>query len=279
MYTYYMTTATATATATATPNPNPNPTTDKIASVSAVLVSIVYFVFFVIICLIYDNLIANRINAAFSHHPLLDFVGDNQDIMGYENRKMNINQILNTYRFWSIFVVFCVIIGSNMGIYSVYLKGTQPLKALSIIAWFAVVIVVPIYLICNTVAFVKVFENSIGYSVAKLMYRHYGSFSTFMNTLFTHNSFYTNSEEINVDFGFLFSLFRLDNFGTVLSNIGKKPDNPKYNFHVNTAVQEEDLRYLLRAVVTKNTIGHLSWIYFAAVACTLVSVQYVSYVL
>lgn len=250
----------------------------KIPDVSAMLVSLIYLVLFVIIGLIYDKLISDQILLVFNHHPLLDFAGPNLDINGYDNYKKNIDQLQSKFRFWSIFFVFGIIIANNMGIYTAYMKGTQPGKALPIILGFAMIIVAPMYLLCNKITFIKVFENSIGYMVTKLLYRKHGSFTAFINTLFTHKSF-TTSPEIKVDFGFLFSLFRLDNFGTMLYKMRKTPTNPEYNFHVDTAIREDDLRYLLRAVVTKNTIGHLSWIYFATLAATLISVQYLSFVL
>jgi hypothetical protein len=259
-------------------NSNSNSNYNKIANVSATLVSVVYLLLFAILAVIYDKLISDRIVNMFHIHPLLDFAGPNKDVNGYENYRENIDKLQNSFRFWSIFAVFGIIIATNMGIYLNYLRGRQPMKALYTIAGFTCIIVVPMYLLCNKITFIKIFENSIGYLVAKTLYRKHGSFDKFISTLFTHKTFIANSE-VKINYGFMFSLFRLDNFGAVLRNIGNKPDNADYNFHVNPAIMEEDLRYLLRAVVTKNTIGHLSWVYFAAVASTLISIQYASYIL
>lgn len=265
-------------TTSVTPKKIADSSSPKIANVSATLISFVYLVLFAIMALIYDKLISDKIVNIFHIHPLLNFAGPNKDVNGYENYKENIDKLQNIFRFWSIFAVFGIIIATNMGIYVNYLKGTQPMKALYTIAGLTCIIVVPMYLMCNKITYIKIFENSIGYLVAKGLYRKYGSFDKFMSTLFTHKTFITNSH-IKINYGFMFSLFRLDNFGAVLRNIGNKPDNAEYNFYVNPEVVEDDLRYLLRAVVTKNTIGHLSWVYFAAVASTLISIQYVSYVL
>ena len=195
----------------------------------------------------------------------------------YQEKWTDINTSLNQHRFMLFIILFIVIFIVNVGIiYSLLLKGTQIITAMKIVSISTIIIIGITSILINNITFVKIFENTIGFSIVKLFSpKQNVSFSTFINDLFEH-SHYPNG---GINFDFLFTAFRLDNFGDILKDIGNKNDNTdtnsKYDFYFNSSTNDE-LNQLARMVVMKNSIGHLSWMFFATIATTLISTKFLA---
>jgi hypothetical protein len=129
-------------------------------------------------------------------------------------------------------------------------------------------------LLTNNVNFIKIFENTIGYTIASLFSPVKGkTFTEFINGLFKHNAFVSG-----IDYHFLFSVFRLDNFGHIIKDLTTLDDlgRPKYDFTFIKDIDESSLQKLFECVVMKNTIGNFCWLIFSSIATTLVSIKFLS---
>ncbi len=238
----------------------------KAPRVSLMLLLPAYFLFYVLFFVFYNILLTNSIHAKLADLTL--YLDDSNG--QYQNSKDDVNHIVNKFRFIFFLIISLFFLVSNMMIYVFYLNGSRKLYALKIIGACILLIIGPMFLLCNSSPFVKIFENSIGYMIARFIsFRSNESFSTFMKNLFTHTSFQ------DIDFTFVFSLFTLNNFGTLLHDIGTK--RTESNFYINpTYATQENIKHLLDAVIRKNTIGHMCWIYFTTIASSLIAIKYTS---
>jgi hypothetical protein len=232
---------------------------NKIHFVSFCMMCIIYFLFFCIFLLFYNMILTRQILLSIPH-DLHDFLSEFQNISGYATHKTIIDTILFKYRIASFFIVSLFIISTNLIIYVYVCNGTQISYAIRVIIECILITLLPMYVLCNNVSVVKMFENSIGYFVVKNIYRVDGtSFSTFMNSFFIHTDYE------NVDFTFLFTMFQLSNFGDMLNTFYM---NKNANFHFASDTTEANLHHLLSAVVCKNSIGHICWIFFTSIITT-----------
>lgn len=246
---------------------NKDDTTSLSTTVPIVSVTLFYFVLFFIIGLFYNVLLSKSIISIMKNQDYVNNLDNNES---FQEKWKQIRYCLNQYRFVLFCVVFITTFTVNFGImYSLILKGSQNMKAMKVISLCIFAIIGVTFLLVNNINFNKVFENTIGYFLVQFLSPKKNiSFTTFMNSLFTHNIF----PKGGIDFSFLFSFFRLDNFGNVLKDIGIK-SNGKYDFHLNE-LHVENMDLLTNMVVTKNTVGHMSWILFSTVACTFISLKY-----
>ena len=230
-------------------------------------ITLMYIVLFFVIGLFYNVLLSKSILSIMQNQ---DFVNNLDDSDSYQTKWKKIQYCLNQYRFALFFIVFITTFTINYGImYSLILKGTQNSKAIKVIMVCITAIIGVTFLMVNNINFNKVFENTLGFFLVQcLSPKKNVSFSTFINSLFSHSIFPKNG----IDFSFVLTLFRLDNFGDILKDIGTK-SNGKYDFHFHP-LQLENIDLFTHMVVTKNTIGHMCWILFSTIACTFVSLKF-----
>ena len=231
-------------------------------------ITVLYTIVFFIIGIFYNVLLSKSLMTIIQNQHYVDNV--NQSESSYPNKWSDIQSCQNQYRFILFFIVFIVTFAINFGImYSLIMKGNQNYKAMKVITLCIVAMIGVMFLLINNINFVKIFENSVGfYLVQFLSPKKNISFSTFFNSLFVHDMF----PKGGIDFSFLFTLFRLDNFGDLLKDIGTH-SNGKYDFHLNP-LNVENLDVLTNMIVTKNTIGHMCWILFSTLASTFVSLKF-----
>lgn len=231
-------------------------------------ITVLYSIIFFIIGIFYNVLLSKSVISIIQNQHYVDNI--NQD-ESYQNKWKDINSCLNQYRFILFCIVSMITFAINFGImYSLILKGSQNYTAMKVITLCILAIIGVMFLLINNINFTKIFENSVGfYLVQFLSPKNNVSFSTFINSLFIHDIFPKGG---GIDFSFLFTMFRLDNFGDILKDIGTK-SNGKYDFHLNP-INLQDLNLLTNMIVTKNTIGHMCWILFSTLACTFVSLKF-----
>ena len=147
-------------------------------------------------------------------------------------------------------------------VYKLFLNGQDDVVGAQILFFCFFLTLGVTYVLCNNVTFIKVFENTIGYGIVTAIYGLRGSFM----------KSYIQKPEDNVHYDFLFSVFRLDNFGDVLMDV-KQSD--KYDFEIK---QDQEVTYLhlLEKVHMKHIIGHTCWIYFATLVSTLIASKYMA---
>jgi len=230
---------------------------------------VIYIILISIIGIFYNNLVTKSIIKILNknNNVLTDYY-----TLDYSDKWIEINHCLSQYRFILFIVLFIVIFIVNIFIvYTLILKGTQLNNAMKVVSICIPAIVGTTFLLVNNVNFVKIFENTIGFAVAKLFSpKKDTSFSIFISNLFKHEKFPLGG----INFDFLFSVFRLDNFGDILKDIGIKSTG-KYDFHLNSPT-DADLSSFASMVVMKNSIGHLCWVFFSTIACTMVSIKYLA---
>ena len=270
-------------------------------TISFYFLSIVYFIFFYITYLFYDNLVTNTLAKNIALAYSLNDTG---------RMWKTVNSTLILKRFflflWIIVFIFIFVVGI---IYMSIMKGTRVSSAMKISAICIIGIVGGSFLLMNSNLFVKVFENTVGYgwiqTIAGKDVEH------IMNLLFEHNTFKNPPilPDTKIDLGFLLSIFSIDNFVNVLNDIKDEAKENKYDFSLRNndsmktkfdSIYYEDrentylksIQYelehpksdtnitdivvndLAKMTVRKNTIGHLCWIYFAGIVSTVVSMKY-----
>ena len=230
-------------------------------------ITFMYIILFFIIGMFYNVLLSQSI-LSLMHNQ--DFINHLDSSDSYETKWNNIRYCVNKYRCILFVVISILSFAINYGImYALILKGSQHSKAIQVITLCIIAIIGVTFLMINNINFNKVFENTVGFFLVQcLSPKKNVSFSTFINSLFSHSIF----PKGGIDFSFLLTMFRLDNFGDVLKDIGTKP-NGKYDFYFHS-LQLENLDLFTHMIVTKNTIGHMCWILFSTLACTFVSLKF-----
>ena len=179
---------------------NKDDTTSLSTTVPIVSVTLFYFVLFFIIGLFYNVLLSKSIISIMKNQDYVNNLDNNES---FQEKWKQIRYCLNQYRFVLFCVVFITTFTVNFGImYSLILKGSQNMKAMKVISLCIFAIIGVTFLLVNNINFNKVFENTIGYFLVQFLSPKKNiSFTTFMNSLFTHNIF----PKGGIDFSFLFS--------------------------------------------------------------------------
>jgi hypothetical protein len=203
---------------------------------------------------------------------LIDFLGEG-NTLNYDLIWAKLQSCVNNYRFYLFLITFASTLLINVGIiYTVILKGKNFNHALKVVSVTSVAVIGVTSLLANNVAFVKIFENTLGYVVTNLVSpKKDHSLNMFMNSLFSHNTFGKGG----IDFSFLFTAFRLDNLGDIIRDIGFLKQESKYDFYINNdGGLDNDLILLANAVVMKNTVGYMTWTLFSSITATIISMKY-----
>ena len=237
-------------------------------------ITIVYTLLFIIIGVFYNSLLTSSIGTILNEDvKLIDFLGEG-NTLSYDLIWTKLQSCVNNYRFYLFVITFGATLLINVGIiYAVILKGKNINHALKVVSVTSVAVIGATSLLANNVAFVKIFENTLGYSISSLFSpkKDY-PLNMFMNSLFIHNTFGKGG----IDFSFLFTAFRLDNLGDIIRDIGSKvSDVSKYDFYIkNDEGLNNDLNLLANAVVMKNTVGYMTWTLFSTITATIISMKY-----
>ena len=236
-------------------------------------ITIVYTLLFIIIGVFYNSLLTSSIgNILIEDVKLIDFLGEG-NTLNYDLIWAKLQSCVNNYRFYLFLITFASTLLINVGIiYTVILKGKNFNHALKVVSVTSVAVIGVTSLLANNVAFVKIFENTLGYVVTNLVSpKKDHSLNMFMNSLFSHNTFGKGG----IDFSFLFTAFRLDNLGDIIRDIGFIKQESKYDFYINNdGGLGNDLNLLANAVVMKNTVGYMTWTLFSSITATIISMKY-----
>jgi hypothetical protein len=233
-------------------------------------ISIFYTIIFFVIGIFYNNLITSSIIKIIGNLSEYLDPGNNSD--SYNKKWQEINKCLNLFRFYLFIIVFLIVLVINVAfIYILILNGSKIKHAMKAVSITIIAVIGVTFLLINNINFVKIFENTIGYSIAKFFPPQENvPFDKFINKLFIHDNF----QKGGINFDFLFPSFRLDNIGHILNDIGTSKKK-KYDFHLNS-IEENDLQTLIKLVTMKNTVGHICWILFSSIATTIISVKYLT---
>ena len=236
-------------------------------------ITIVYTLLFIILGVFYNSLLTSSIgNILIEDVKLIDFLGEG-NTLNYDLIWAKLQSCVNNYRFYLFLITFASTLLINVGIiYTVILKGKNFNHALKVVSVTSVAVIGVTSLLANNVAFVKIFENTLGYVVTNLVSpKKDHSLNMFMNSLFSHNTFGKGG----IDFSFLFTAFRLDNLGDIIRDIGFIKQESKYDFYINNdGGLGNDLNLLANAVVMKNTVGYMTWTLFSSITATIISMKY-----
>lgn len=196
----------------------------------------------------------------------------------------NISKFMIGLRMAIFVVVFVLICICNYGVFQAYLNNLSSPQVTKVTIMTTISIIGLMFLLTNDVSFIKVFENTIGYSVVSAGHMlSSGEFSgtsleEFMNaTIFTYKNENENVARdlvySKINYDFLLTVFRLDNFCEAMDALVKKEDSD-YCFYLTD--DEERIKHLLSLVVQKNLVGQLCWIYLATLCATIVSFKFLA---
>lgn len=188
----------------------------------------------------------------------------------------DINRHVSRSRFFLFSVVFLLVFGMSMVLYSLVYRGTDTIFAMKRTSICTSLILGFTFLFVNNSSMVLPFENSIGYSLVSATSKKF--LNETMNHIFTHK-FFTGKQvfpSTNIYFDFMMNTFSVKHFANVFSELFY--NNDKYDFKINThskdGITKTDIENLFRFVLQKQTIGHSCWIYFASLTSIIISMQY-----
>ena len=191
-----------------------------------------------------------------------------------------INKSLAIYRFLLFIVIFVLLlVFLYVFVYNFTLRGTSSSMALGIISVCLLTIVGITFLMIHNTTFVKIFENTIGYGLVNAIWGE--GINERLKKMFSHQFFKKDIidkslPETNFSFNFLFSLLHLHNFKEMIEIIGSGETGVIENPQLQQKDKDAYEKYLFDCVVLKNTVGHLSWVFFSSLVATLVSIRFLS---
>lgn len=301
------------------------------------LVAFIYFILCAILFHVFEAFISEKIvgivfDQGETSKNFIKYLADRD----YRNDRLaslpsdmwsQIDSELTMSRFAMFFsVTFGLIILNYACIYHGYLGGTQDSLAFQILTVCFLGIMGIIFLLCNNVSFVKIFENTIGYAYVDSLFSFFPNSrnNATLDDFMKHRIFDSKTnpvqdmKQLGAKYDFLFTLFRLDNFGHVLREIlthtrrvkttdtnqvgggtdgltgegnvvmggggggggGVTDTNLKYPFVLNSKLfeatdrRENNFRHLIRLIIKKHMIGHITWIFFGMFMSTVIASKY-----
>jgi hypothetical protein len=255
---------------------------------------------FMFIIYIYNLLLINNIMPELKKKQLLNtwaaiLSGGNNKIQGgvdgdgddsikarkaeWEEFMTVINTYLSRSRFFLFLVMYGMMIGITVFMYSIIYRGTNTSMAASRSAVALLLVMGFTFLFVNNDSMIRPFENVFGSMFVNMTNRKYVQET--MRGIFQHKYFTSETifPEATMYFDFMLNAFSLKNIPDVIFDIFYK-DN-KYDFKINQGGNQEDegvsanrLENLFKYVLQKHTIGHSCWVYFASLAGCIISMKY-----
>jgi hypothetical protein len=188
----------------------------------------------------------------------------------------DMNRHVSRSRFYLFTVIFILVVGMSMILYSLIYHGTDTQSAFKRTSLCSFLILAFTFLFVNNSSMVLPFENSVGYSLVSATSKKF--LNETMNHIFSHKFFQEKQVFPNTDIylDFMMNTFSVKQFANVFSELFY--NNDKYDFKINTnsesGITKTDLENLFRFVLQKQTIGHSCWIYFASLTSIIISMRY-----
>ena len=139
------------------------------------------------------------------------------------NNTNEISAILSRVRFVNFLFICLILVTTNTYlVYQITMKGTQIDLAAQITALVTASVVGVAFILCNDVTFIRIFENTVGYTVLDMIYggaNMYGGMDKVMADFLDMKIDGNTVPWFNRVFklGFLFTAFRLDNFNDAVA--------------------------------------------------------------
>jgi len=273
------------------------PNVNRVTVPSLIVVSFVYFVLFVIIFLFYDAATTGSIADILvrGYETCKTAVQKNSDSADSNVSSEDVSyaayiQFWREHR-WRIVLrkmgLFVAVFGSLFGgllgfVYVFLMKGSNVREAAKIIGICLATMLGTTFLLVDNQYFVTIFENTFGYQCMVSL----KSTRDTIDALFQHRTFTQASfPGLTLWMNFLLSVFRMNNFGYVLQQIGDttRPTN-QFDFTLRSPDSDQNaedqtpkhVQDLAKRVVRKHAMGHMCWIYFSAIAATMITVKQLS---
>ena len=180
-------------------------------------------------------------------------------------------------RFFLVVALFMVLLGTILFTYSLYYHGENYQAAARMISIALAFILGFTFLFTNNRTMIQPFENVVGYGMVKLFSN--SVLRDALGGIFRHKHFknkYIFPGAV-LYYDFILNSLTVDNFPTVLEEIYK--NNAKYDFEINTdekaGISTQHVQNLFEIVLSKNTIGHMCWLFFASMVGSMLSFQYI----
>jgi len=202
-----------------------------------------------------------------------------RDVGEWNELMAEVNRYISRSRFFLMCVVFGLVMGGTMILYSLIYHGSQPAdEAAKRVALCTGLVLGFTFLFVNNTSMIRPFEQGVGYNLLALT-SHKFLVDT-MKSIFQHKYFTSRHVFPGADvyYDFMMNTFSLTNIPEVLDEVYYHED--RYDFAINTRPGDEggitktDLENLFKYVLQKHTIGHSCWIYFASLTSVIISIQY-----
>lgn len=180
-------------------------------------------------------------------------------------------------RFFLVVALFVVLLATILFTYSLYYHGENYQAAARMISIALAFILGFTFLFTNNRTMIQPFENVVGYGMVKLFSN--SVLRDALGGIFRHKHFKNKYvfPGAALYYDFILNSLTVDNFPTVLEEIYK--NNAKYDFEINTdeqtGISTQHVQNLFEIVLSKNTVGHMCWLFFAALAGSMLSFQYI----
>ena len=237
---------------------------------------------------IYNQLVTKNILTILEENGILDALakafkrGDFNVEMDGEEKPFSdywtfvVNSVLRTVtrgRFVLLIAIFAFMVAFNLFLYTIVFRGNDVINAIKIISVIMAVILVLTFLVVNNQTMNNPFEHVIGYQVVRGK-----NLTNLVTHIFQHKFFekQTTFPGANLYYDFIVNTMNLKNYPTVLEEIYRNSD--KYDFKINMdpekGISKGHIMDLYKTIITKNSIGHLCWMFFGSLVGTIISLKY-----
>lgn len=184
----------------------------------------------------------------------------------------NIIRVITRGRFVALIVLFLFLLSINLFIYSIVYRGQDIGNATKIISIILSIVLMLTFIIVNNQTMNNPFENVIGYQMIRG-----ANLTDLITHIFKHKYFESKNTfpGANLYYDFIINTMSVKNYPTVLEDIYKNADS--YDFKINVdedGINKTRVTDLYTLIITKNSVGHMCWMYFGSLVGTIISLKY-----
>lgn len=251
-------------------------------------ISIGILILMILLGLIYNKLLTKNILDHLDTNGVFDVLaksfkkGDFQVKMDDKERPFTdyweyiyntVVQSITRARFVLLVIIFLFVLSINLFLYTIIFRGNDVITATKMVSIICAVILITTFLVVNNQTMNKPFENVIGYQMIR------GEHLTDLITSIFQHKFFEKKNTFpgaNLYYDFIVSTMTVKNYPTVLEELYKNSE--KYDFKINTdeveGINKKRVTDLYKLIITKNSVGHICWMFFASLVSTIISLKY-----
>jgi uncharacterized FlaG/YvyC family protein len=259
-----------------------------VTNIPTFYISLAILVLLILLGAIYNQLITKNILKNLEDNGIIDILAktfkkndfnvklNNQEKPFSDYWAIVYNSVLRSItrgRFVLLIGIFLFILSLNLFLYTIVFRGNDVANAAKIVSIICSVVLIITFLIVNNQTMNNPFENVIGYQLIR------GELLTDLLTHIFQHKFFEKKHTFpgaNLYYDFIISTMNIKNYPTVLEEIYRNSE--KYDFKINTddveGINKKRVIDLYKLIITKNSVGHVCWMFFASLVSTIISLKY-----